>query len=123
MIFLRTKNSLLVLGNEELLLTAMSNVVANACKYSDDHTANVSLTLSGKDFFLEVIDNGIGIPEKEIENIFQPFYRAGETNSKVGCGIGLSLAHRIIKLDKGAIRVKSVVNKGSISWIVLPAAT
>jgi two-component system, OmpR family, sensor histidine kinase ArlS len=116
------QNSLLVLGNEELLFTAINNIVANACKYSDDHIANVSLTLRGKDFIIQVMDKGIGIKEKDIEIIFQPFYRAGEPNTTEGFGLGLSLAHRIIKLHKGTISVNSVPNQGSTFTIVIPAA-
>lgn len=116
------QNSLLVFGNEELLFTAVNNIVANACKYSPDRTANVSLTLKGKEFIIQVSDKGVGINEKEIDKIFQPFYRTGDTNSKEGFGLGLSLAHRIIKLHKGTIAVNSVVNKGSTFTIVMPAA-
>lgn len=115
------ENALLVLGNEELLFTAISNVVSNACKYSDDHVANVSLTLRNNDFIIQVVDKGIGINEKEIEHIFQPFYRASESDKKEGFGLGLSLAHRIIKLHKGAISVNSVVKQGSTFTIVIPS--
>lgn len=117
-----SENALLVLGNEELLFTAIRNIVANACKYSADHHARVTLTLKGKGFIIEVIDKGIGINEKELNNIFQPFYRAGETASIKGFGLGLSLANRIIKLHKGTIAVSSVPGHGSTFTIELPAA-
>ncbi|HEX5652876.1 MAG TPA: HAMP domain-containing sensor histidine kinase, partial [Chitinophagaceae bacterium] len=116
------ENSLLVLGNEELVFTAISNIVANACKYSADHHAKISLIRKSNHFVIEVIDKGIGIDEKEIENIFQPFYRAGETNAVGGFGLGLSLASRIIKLHKGAITVKSVWGEGSTFITRIPAA-
>jgi len=116
------ESTLLVLGNEELLFTAISNIVANACKYSADHTATVSLTLEKKEFVIQVIDKGIGIPEPEIVRIFQPFYRAGEVNAVGGFGLGLSLANRIIKLHKGNIIVSSEPGKGSTFTITLPTA-
>ena len=116
------QNCLLVHGNEDLLFTAIHNIVANACKYSEDQTATVKLALSGRDFIIQVIDSGIGIRENEIEQIFQPFYRAGEPREKEGFGLGLSLASRIIKLHKGTITVKSVLNKGSTFTIVIPSA-
>ena len=116
------ENSLLVLGNEELLFTAISNVVVNACKYSEDQIANVSLTLRENEFVIQVVDKGVGIDKKDIDHIFQPFYRAVEPNGIEGFGLGLSLAHRIIKLHKGSITVKSVVNSGSTFTIVVPAA-
>ncbi len=115
------ENALLVLGNEELLFTAISNVVANACKYSNDHIAKVSLTLKEKNFIIQVIDKGIGISEKEIDHIFQPFYRASNPNPVAGFGLGLSLANRIIKLHKGIITVDSKVNQGSTFTIEIPS--
>lgn len=116
------ENSLLVLGNEELLFTALSNIVINACKYSDDHVANVSLALKEKEFIIQVVDKGIGIGPKEIEDIFQPFYRAKSTNDISGFGLGLPLASRIIKLHKGNLSVSSVVSQGSTFTITLPVA-
>jgi two-component system sensor histidine kinase ArlS len=115
------ENSLLVLGNEDLLFTAINNIVANACKYSNDHVASVSLTLKDNQFVIEVADKGIGISKNDLDNIFQPFYRAGDTNYIEGFGLGLSLAHRIIKLHKGTIEVSSEVNQGSIFTIILPS--
>ncbi|HEY6502395.1 MAG TPA: HAMP domain-containing sensor histidine kinase [Chitinophagaceae bacterium] len=116
------ENTLLVLGNEELLFAAINNVVANACKYSDDHTARVLLKLKDKEFIIEVIDKGIGIDQKELDHIFQPFYRIGEANGIGGFGLGLSLASRIIKLHKGTITVSSTPGQGSTFSIILPAA-
>lgn len=116
------ENELLVLGNEELLFTAIRNIVANACKYSADHHARITLALKKESFVIEVIDQGIGINEKELGNIFQPFYRAGESASIKGFGLGLSLANRIIKLHKGTIAVRSTLGQGSTFTIELPAA-
>lgn len=116
------ESTLLVLGNEELLFTAFSNIVSNACKYSPDQSATVSLTLNSKEFVINIIDKGIGIQEKELDRIFQPFYRSGEVNAIGGFGLGLSLASRIIKLHKGNIQVSSEPGKGSVFTISLPAA-
>lgn len=116
------EEELLVFGNEELLITAIKNIVSNACKYSDDHHATVRLAVGDKEIRITVEDKGRGIGEEEWEKIFQPFYRTDEGHAIPGFGLGLSLARRIIKLHKGWITVDSVVGKGSIFLIRLPSA-
>jgi signal transduction histidine kinase len=116
------EDDLQVFGNEELLFTAIKNVVSNACKYSDDHHAIIRLTVQAKEISITVEDQGQGISEEEWEKIFQPFYRAGDGLSTPGFGLGLSLARRIVKLHKGWITVDSVLGKGSVFLIRLPSA-
>lgn len=115
--------NLLVAGNEDLLFTAVKNLVSNACKYSDNHLAKVNLTVNESDLVIDVEDEGKGIAPGEIENIFQPFYRTEETKFEPGFGLGLSLANRIIKLHKGYITVRSVSGKGTTFTIILPIAS
>jgi two-component system sensor histidine kinase ArlS len=114
--------SLLVFGNEELLLTAIKNIVLNACKYSDNHQAVVLLEIQEKRIMIAVSDQGKGIPENELKTIFQPFYRVGENKTNEGFGLGLSLTERIIKLHKGSIEVSSQINVGTRFIILLPPA-
>lgn len=116
------EEALLVFGNEELLFTAIKNIVSNACKYSEDHRATVRLTVEGKEIRISIEDHGRGIPEGEWEKIFQPFYRTEEGHSIPGFGLGLSLARRIIQLHKGWINVDSAVGKGSVFFVRLPTA-
>ncbi len=116
------EDKLLVFGNEELLFTALRNITVNACKYSPDHHAEVVLTVSPDLFTIAVIDKGPGIPDSEVENIFQPFYRMEETRAVGGFGLGLSLASRIMKLHKGEIKVESVSNVGTTFILQLPVA-
>jgi two-component system, OmpR family, sensor histidine kinase ArlS len=116
------EDKLLVFGNEELLFTAFRNIVVNACKYSPDHRAEVVLTVSSDLFTISIIDKGPGIPDSEVENIFQPFYRMEETRSVGGFGLGLSLASRIMKLHKGEIKVDSVKDSGTTFILQLPVA-
>lgn len=115
------EESLLVFGNEALLFTAINNIVINACKYSNDHRAYVKLHVSGNEISIYVADNGPGIPQAEIEKIFQPFYRIQEDRTG-GFGLGLSLANRIIKIHKGRIEVSSEVDKGTTFHITLSPA-
>ncbi|RYY52045.1 MAG: HAMP domain-containing histidine kinase, partial [Chitinophagaceae bacterium] len=109
-------------GNEELLFTAFRNIVVNACKYSSDHHAVVSLTLTGKAFVIEVSDRGIGMADAEMKKIFQPFYRIQESRSVPGFGLGLSLANRIIRLHKGTVNVTSEKGIGTTFTVALPVA-
>ncbi len=116
------EEDLLVFGNEELLFTAIKNVVTNACKYSDDHRAAIQLTVQEKEIRITVEDKGKGISNEDLEKIFQPFYRAEDGLSVPGFGLGLSLARRIIQLHKGWISVDSVLGEGSVFHIKLPSA-
>ncbi len=116
------EESLLVLGNEPLLLIAIKNIVINACKYSADHLAEIKLAVQQDKIVIEITDKGTGIPEADLKNIFQPFYRADSDFGVKGAGLGLSLAYRIIRLHKGSIQVTSAISEGSIFIVHLPAA-
>ena len=116
------EDDLLVLGNEELLFSALRNIVLNACKYSGDHHAAVTLAVSPRVLVITIEDKGVGIPAEELDNIFHPFYRVDESRTTGGFGLGLSLAHRIIKLHKGNIEVESQSGTGTRFTIVLPSA-
>jgi two-component system sensor histidine kinase ArlS len=111
---------LLIFGNEELLFMAIRNIVLNACKYSPDHRATIKLSVNLHHIHITIEDNGIGIPEMELENIFHPFYRVEEQRTGQGFGLGLSLASKIIMLHNGQIQVQSELNKGSLFTITFP---
>lgn len=95
-------------ANPQLLRMALDNLISNACKYSE---GPVYLDLRGTT--LEIIDHGIGIPEKELENIYQPFYRASNTREFSGNGIGLSLAIRIFNFYGAQVKIISKENEGT----------
>ena len=119
------EEKLVVYGNQPLLETAIKNILVNACKYSDDHTAVVRLTSTGDTVIISIQHQGPGIPQEEIPHIFQPFYR-GEGNiaeNTGGFGLGLSLASRIIKIHKGNIAASSHPGKGSNFVVQLPVST
>jgi two-component system sensor histidine kinase ArlS len=116
------EEGLLVFGNEELLFTAIRNIVANACKYSPDHHAIVRLSVQANEIIIAIEDKGRGIGEEEWEKIFQPFYRSDDSLAEPGFGLGLSLARRIFQLHKGTIGVRSILGEGSTFSIILPAA-
>ena len=116
------EEKLLVFGNAELLFIAIKNVVINACKYSPNHLAKIKLTAEPKEILISVTDEGKGISENDLKNIFQPFYRTEDSKAVTGFGVGLPLVHRIIKMHKGEIKVNSVVGKGTTVLIQLPIA-
>lgn len=116
------EDKLLVFGNEELLITAIRNIAVNACKYSDDHLATIKLSSDDSTVIINIEDHGKGIPESELTNIFQPFYRVSDNRNIKGFGLGLSLATQIIKLHKGQITVHSIPGKGTEFTIKLPVA-
>lgn len=107
-------------GNEQLLHLAFSNIILNACKYSVQEVI-VSLTFSNTHLFILVRDHGIGIPENEIQYIYDPFFRASNTGNYEGYGIGLPLTRNIIRLHRGEMLVLSQQNKGTTVEIKLPA--
>lgn len=107
-------------GNEQLLHLALSNVLVNACKYSDKQAVSVALAASDKEVIIVVKDKGIGIPESELKYIYDPYFRASNTNNYEGYGIGLPLTRNIIRMHKGSITVSSVLNQGTTVQINLP---
>lgn len=97
-------------GATMLLELALSNLISNAIKYSRQNgEIFIILTNENELIFIEISDNGIGIPEQEQKDIFQHFYRA--TNVKQseieGSGMGLSITHEIIAKHQGEISIKS----------------
>jgi two-component system, OmpR family, sensor histidine kinase ArlS len=116
------EEQLIVYGNEALLFLAIKNIVVNACKYSKDHKARITLAYNQDTIEVTISDRGKGIPESEWQNIFQPFYRVQENTNEEGFGLGLSLSGRIINLHKGSIRIQSQLGNGSSFIITLPTA-
>lgn len=112
-----------VKGNYQLLQLALSNIITNASKYSNYQEVTVSIGASDKSVYLLINDSGIGIPTQELRFIYDPFFRASNTTSYEGFGIGLPLTKNIIDLHKGEILVKSAENQGTIVQINLPICT
>ncbi len=109
-----------VMGNEQLLHLAVSNIVLNACKYSDGKTVNIALGVMDGNIIVIVKDTGIGIPADEMEYIYDPYFRASNTKNHEGYGIGLPLARNIIRIHDGELKVYSKINKGTTVEINLP---
>jgi signal transduction histidine kinase len=114
------EQKLVINGNKVLLKAAFSNIVLNSCKYSDNRPVQVSVSCDYSNVIVEVADEGIGIPDREIGQIFVPFFRASNTEKYKGYGIGLPLAHNIIRMHQGKAEVWSKVGEGTRFKTYLP---
>ncbi|WP_025764492.1 HAMP domain-containing sensor histidine kinase [Dyadobacter tibetensis] len=114
------ERKLILLGNETLLKAALSNIVLNGCKYSDNKPLQISIITDEENIIVTIIDQGIGIPDLELKQIFIPFFRASNTRKYKGYGIGLPLSNNIIRMHHGRIVVKSTVGVGTEFAIHLP---
>ena len=99
-------------GFEELLRSAVENVVRNAIRHTAEGTA-VELSLESSDAraLLRVRDYGPGVPESMLSEIFLPFRRAANSNSE-GAGLGLAIAERAVHVHSGMIRAINAPNGG-----------
>ncbi|HXP50025.1 MAG TPA: HAMP domain-containing sensor histidine kinase [Bacteroidia bacterium] len=105
-------------GNRRLLFIAINNILKNALKFSGNREVHCELYYAANGVHITIKDNGIGIDPKELQHIFQPFYRAPNAFKYPGLGIGLSLAEKIIRLHNGKIEVTSVMGKETIFDII-----
>lgn len=97
-----------------------ANIIENAIKYSSNNTEVTIKPILYESFVcVQIIDNGIGIPEQEQGKIFQRFYRGTNVTDKQGFGIGLYLAREILRKQQGYMKIKSKLNKGTIVEVFL----
>lgn len=105
---------------------AIINIIDNAIKYTQTGgKVKLKLYNVGRYAIIEIKDNGIGIPEEHLSNIFERFYRVDKARSRDtgGTGLGLSIAWQIVALHQGTIEVESKVGVGSTFYIKLPITT
>jgi len=106
-------------GIERVIL----NVLSNSIKYTKEKgTIKIYVGFVYNDAYIKIIDNGIGIPEKELSRIFERFYRVDKSRTRVmgGTGLGLSIAKEILDKNGGRIDIKSVANEGTEVVITVP---
>ncbi len=115
-----TETDMLVLGNESLLVRVVLNLLENACKYANDHRAQVSMGTKSQSVWLSVTDTGIGLSADEQAHIFEPFYRAPGASGFKGFGVGLAVCQRIMELHNGHIEVNSKPGQGSTFTMTVP---
>lgn len=108
------QNDFVVLGDRHLLCMAFHNLISNAMKYSDGKP--VTVTVAGRT--VEVSDQGIGIPPEDLRHVFEPFYRASNTGTVMGHGVGLALAKAILERHGVKIYMESKTGKGTTVRVV-----
>ena len=99
-------------ANHYLLSLALRNLIENNCKYSDNQTSNITISMKDNRISLSFTDNGIGMTMAEQRSIFKPFFRGNHQVSE-GHGIGMALAQRIITLHGGKIQLISKEGYGT----------
>jgi two-component system sensor histidine kinase CpxA len=113
----------IVTGFEELLRSAVENVVRNAIRYTAEGTAvEISLHCGNSRTLLVVRDHGPGLPESMLSEIFLPFRRAAVNGNTEGAGLGLAIAERAVNVHRGTIRARNASKDGLIVEIDLPLA-
>jgi two-component system phosphate regulon sensor histidine kinase PhoR len=112
-----------VIADIHLLELAIMNLMENAAKYSEKPPRITVLLEDSRDFVrISVSDQGIGIPEADLEHIFDRFYTVNKAHSKKmgGSGLGLSIVQTIVEKHLGSISVRSTLGQGTTFTIVLP---
>src|SRR5580692_821722 len=113
-----------ILGDEDLLVTALRNLLENAVAYSPDRTRVVIATRTVSNWMAEisVTDQGIGIPERDRERIFERFYRVDPARSRAtgGTGLGLAIVKHVTAAHGGQVTVESTEGAGSTFTLRLP---
>ena len=113
-----------VLGDEDLLVTALRNLLENAVAYSPEKTRVVITIRKTPEGHAElsVADQGIGIPERDLERIFERFYRVDPARSRAtgGTGLGLAIVKHVMAAHNGKVTVRSVEGDGSTFTLYIP---
>lgn len=109
-------------GNPMQIMRLLQNLITNAIKYQptgNTPEVHIGLEDQGKNWQISVKDNGLGIEEQFIEEIFTPFRRLHTWESIQGSGFGLSICKKIAEIHKGTLTIKSIPGKGSTFFLTL----
>ena len=116
--------TLTILGDRRQLVSAIHNLLDNATKYSEQGAViEVVSRTEGENVEIEVRDHGLGIPARDLERIFERFYRVDRARSREtgGTGLGLAIVRHVAGNHAGECRVESREGEGSTFTLVLPA--
>ena len=101
---------------------ALVNLLENAVKFSPPESiVSVRVTFTRRDVVIRVVDKGPGLPEEELERVFEPFHRAGDDRAR-GAGLGLAIARGFAEANAGRVWAESVSGQGTSFALALPAA-
>lgn len=113
---------IMISGDRDLLQQVWLNLLSNSIKFTP-HAGQITLTLHAQDqLVIDVTDSGKGIPEDELQQVFQRFYKSDKARDRqqAGNGLGLAIVKKIITLHHGTIDVTSLVQQGTTFTITLP---
>lgn len=117
-------NSCDVITDPKLFRLILANLVTNAAKYTrSGGRIEVRLICGGERIILRVADNGIGIPQADVERLFDAFHRASNVGAVSGTGLGLTLVKQCVELLGGTIAIESKEGLGTTVNVVLPRET
>lgn len=111
-----------VLIDKKVITLVVSNLLSNAVKFSKDNP-RIKLRArcnDGKNIVIEVEDKGVGIPENELDKIFERYYRASTASGIAGTGIGLHLAQELLSMHEGTIEAESNIEQGTKFIVKIP---
>jgi signal transduction histidine kinase len=108
-----------VIGDREMLVSAVSNLLQNAFKFTERHTeVSLNAYAAGNRILIEIADHCGGLPVGALETMFLPFTQVGQDTS--GLGLGLSIARRSVEANHGVLSVRDVPGSGCVFTIDLP---
>jgi two-component system sensor histidine kinase SenX3 len=116
-------HGLQILGDEAQLLSALTNLLDNAVKYSDaGSVVHVEVTQTDGDVAISVRDEGVGIPTRDLDRIFERFYRVDRARSRQtgGTGLGLAIVRHVAANHGGDVTVRSREGEGAVFTLTLP---
>jgi two-component system, OmpR family, sensor histidine kinase SenX3 len=117
---------LAVFGDRRQLVSAVYNLLDNAVKYSDPGSSvEIAAATDGRQVEISVVDHGIGIPARDLERVFERFYRVDQARSRQtgGTGLGLAIVRHVVSNHEGTVNVESRPGEGSTFSLRLPSAS
>jgi len=114
-----TQDNFIIMADKFQIRRALLNIIDNAIKYSKENGfIKIYLYKEKKNIILKIEDNGIGIRESDLPNIFKRFYRADTSRSSPGFGLGLSITKNILDAHNYKIKIESEFDKGTVFTII-----
>lgn len=119
LVYQRTEDIPVVVGDRNRLKQVFINIIDNAIKFTPEgKNVYVEATSDENNAYIKISDEGIGIPQEDLDRIYEKFFKG--KSKKSGSGIGLAISKEIMNLHKGELRVESEVDEGTAVTLVIP---